>query len=388
VEIKAAHSKIGASSYSRWSKTHGGCPASVKLSEGLKSTESEYAKEGTLAHEIAASFLEKYFFNKEFSLPKRLPEDMVPAVKEYVEFVKTEALAAKASASSGHVLIEHKFDLSSVHPGLFGTADAVIYNPIEKRLTVIDYKHGAGIPVEVEENLQLQYYGLGALLSTNYPCKEIELVIVQPRCEHPEGAIRKWKTDSIQLLDYAATLAEDAAHTEAENPAINPGKHCRFCPAAAFRCTAIHEKALTLARSEFKQELSYDPEKLATALSHLPAIEAWIKQVREFAHAEAIHGRMPPGWKLVEKRATRKWKVEEEKIVEVMKEVTLRDANEFYDLKLKSPAQLEKFLNKNTVNRLRELSESISSGYTLVPVSDKRPSALVDPKAVFDVIED
>jgi len=387
-EIQPAHSTRGASSYSRWSKIHGGCPGSVKLSEGLTSLESEYAKEGTLAHEIAANTLDHYFFGKITpTVYKNLPHDMMSAVKVYVDFIINAAHAAGADVARNHVLIEHRFDMSkSVYPGLFGTSDAVIYFPKIKKLLVADYKHGAGIAVEVEDNLQLQYYALGALLSTGFPCNEVEIVVVQPRCG--DDPIRKWKFSSVELLDFAADLASDAAATEDPNAAIIPGKHCRFCPAAPTKCTAIRDKAVAIAKTEFKPVANYDAEKLAQSLAFIPAMEAWIKQVHEFAYAEAVAGRMPPGWKLVPKRATRKWVNTEEEIVQYMKDATKKKEEEFYERKLKTPAQMEKLLSKQLGEGLRKLMESVSSGYNLVPESDDRQAAkLVDAATEFTKIE-
>ncbi len=385
---QAAHSKLGASSYSRWSAKHGGCPGSVKLSEGAPSVESAYAAEGTLAHTVASQELEKYFFNRE---PQggwmAATKEMRSAVNVYVDFVKAEALAAKADTKKGHILIEHRFDLGQVHPGLFGTADAVIYDAEEKKLMVIDYKHGAGIAVDVTDNLQLMYYGLGALLSTGFPCETVELVIVQPRCEHEDGQIRRWKFSSIDIIDFSADLADDARATEDPFAPLRPGKHCRFCPAAATRCDAVKNKALALAKTEFGPVSKYEPERLAEALKVIPMLEAWISKVHEFAYGEAMHGRLPPGFKLVSKRATRKWNAPEEDIVKYMGEATKKPMSEFYtDPSLKSPAQMEKLVSKQIGEGLRKMIVSVSSGYNLVPESDPREPAKLDAKSEFTQI--
>jgi hypothetical protein len=309
---------------------------------------------------------------------------MIDAVKVYVEFVVKEAASIVSEVDKGHVLIEHKFDLESVHPGLFGTADAVLYGPREKKLVVIDYKHGAGIAVEVENNLQLKYYGLGALLSTAFPCDVVELVIVQPRCGGE--SIKRWAFKSIELLDFAADLAKDARATEMPGAKLNPGKHCRFCPAAATKCNALKNEAQALAKLEFSKAAPYDAGQLDRALKFLPALEAWIKRVREFAYNEAMEGRNPPGWKLVEKRGTRKWIASEDEIVKYMKDATKRDVNEFYDRSLKSPAQMEKLASKQINTKLREMIATVTSGYNLVPEDDARPAARIDAKTVFTQI--
>lgn len=358
------------------------------MCDGLPNIESGYAQEGTLGHAVGAGKLEKHFFDKPYEIPKNLPADMMNAVDVYVDFVKEETLKAKRQDPAGALMIEHRFDLSSVYPGLFGTADAVIYFPEDKKLMVIDYKHGAGIAVDVEDNLQLMYYGLGALLSTGYPCETVELVIVQPRCEHEDGQIRRWAFTSIDLLDFASDLADDAHATTLPNAPLNPGKHCRFCSAAPVKCPAIKAKAQAMAKLEFGQTLSYDPAQLDQALKFTGALESWIKQVREFAYGEAMHGRLPPGWKLVAKRATRKWKAPEDDVIDYILEATKHPREMcFEEPSLKSPAQMEKLCNKQTGEGLRKLMESVSSGYNLVPESDPRPPVKMDAKSEFTKIE-
>ena len=388
VAIDPAHSPWGASSYSRWSAIHGGCPGSVKMSEGCANLESEYAKEGTHAHTVASQELERILFNRQ---PKEgylaATEEMREATDVYVDFVMQMVNESNAEVDKGHVMIEHRFDLKSVYPGLFGTADAVVYDPGHKKLTVIDYKHGAGIAVEVEDNLQLQYYGLGALLSTNFPCDDVELVVVQPRCDHQDGVIRKWQFKSVEILDFAADLEADAQATMEEDAPLKPGKHCRFCPAAATKCPAIKAKAQELAKLEFGAGLSYDPVKLDQALRFIPAMEAWIKKVREFAYGEAVHGRTPEGWKMVAKRATRKWKVDDDTVIKFMAEATKKPVAEFYETpSIKSPAKMEKLVSKQIGQGLREMIESVSSGYNLVTADDPRPAAKLDPKSEFTAI--
>lgn len=387
-ETQPAHSEIGASSYSRWSTKHGGCPGSVQMARGCPNPSSAYAEEGTEAHGIAAALLEWYFFGKKHNLESPGTKEMMTAVGVYVDFVKNESLEANADPEAGHVLIEHRFDLKEIYPGLFGTADAIIYWPGQKKLTVADYKHGAGIAVDVEDNLQLQYYGLGALLSTGFPCETVELVIVQPRCEHENGQIRRWSFSSIDLLDFGADLADDAEAAFRENAPLNPGKHCRFCPAAPTKCPAIKQKAQALAKLEFGEGLSYDPNQLDAALKFIPALEAWIKRVREFAYGEAMHGRYPPGWKIVAKRATRKWNAPDVDIVDFMLDATKRETNEFFQPPtLKTPAQMEKLVSKQIGEKLRKFMVSVSSGYNLVPESDPRPPAQMDAKSEFTQIE-
>lgn len=359
-----AHSPIGASSMHRWAE----CPGSIRLSKGIEKTSSVYAEEGTKAHAVAEYYL------KNQSWPLQVDDEMKEAVQVYLNTIDGDRIVYEGEGE-----IEHVFDLSSVYPGLFGTADFTLWQPEVKLLRVYDYKHGAGIAVEPGNNPQLMYYGLGALLSLGYTAKEVELVIVQPRCYHPDGPVRRWRIPSVDLVDFAADLADYAKATEDPNAPLKAGDHCRFCPAAAI-CPEIKNKAQNKAKVEFAPALSYDPKTLAETLDWLPIFEAWIKNVREFAYGEAMHGRKVPGHKLVEKVARRKW-ADEALVYGALKTILPRD--QVFEESLRSPAQIEKLLPKDQKGVLEPLVIKESSGLTLVPDSDKRIEVNNDAKSEF-----
>lgn len=368
----AAHSKIGASSMHRWSK----CPGSVRLSQGVPSRTSAHAEEGTLAHEIAAKML----IDGHESAKGTDPE-MLGHLFGYIEEI--ERLRVQRGCE---LRVEHRFNLDNIYPGAFGTADAVVFNPNTKTLHVVDLKYGAGVPVEVANNPQLMFYGLGALLSTGYPAETVEMVIVQPRCPHPDGPVRRWSIDAVDLVDFAADLVKYAKATEAPDAPLTPGGHCRWCPAAGI-CPSIKAKAQALAKVEFSPALSYDPKVLAETLHWLPILEGWAKDTREFAYGEAEHGRTPPGWKLVEKRATRKWATNPEAATEALRTLFIvDDADIFEPAKLKSPAEIEKLVGKANFKKAESIVVKESSGYTLAPEADKRPAVRKDAKAEFEVV--
>lgn len=370
------HSKIGASSFHRWKM----CPGSVSLSESVPpQPSSSYALEGTKAHEVAAYYLEH------LSWPKDVDHEMLEAVSIYTTTVLSDA------GLQNDYKVEVGFSLDSVHPGLFGTADCVMYDEANKLVRVYDYKHGKGISVDVEDNDQLKYYALGALLAGIHGVEIVELVIVQPRCPHPDGAVRRWRFDSLELIDFAAELAEYAKRTEVSNGKLNEGEWCRFCPAAGI-CPAINRRALAVAKSEFTSTaISYDKEKLSETLKWLPMLKSFIESVNEFAYNEAIAGRTPPGFKLVGKRATRKWVNPVETTTALSTRFMDSIVREcFTEPELKSVAQVEKLLGKNK-DKIVDLYIAESSGTTLVEMSDPRPEfKKLDAKtefAEFDLFE-
>lgn len=217
-----AHSPLGGSSLKRWSA----CPGSIKMCRDIPAQTSIYAQEGTRAHEVAAHYLEQREWAKDIDLKTLL------AVEVYTKEVDKHWMRIYPN---GQRWIEKKFSLNSIHPSLFGTADCVIYDSKERCLSVYDYKHGRGVAVEVLEdgkpNFQLMYYALGAALTVNMPIRKIELIVIQPRCPHKDGPIRRHSLDAMELLEFSADLKDYAYRTEEEKPVLHSGEHCRFCPA-------------------------------------------------------------------------------------------------------------------------------------------------------------
>lgn len=385
IVTKPLHSEVGASGMERWEN----CPGSVNLSKPLGSYESVYAAEGTVAHGVAEKWLttgqlpaDVAFGSVEQGGHKIvIDEGMLEAVKVYVETIKEETMLAET------VWIEKRFHLKKIDEACFGTADCVAYFKQSKTLMVYDYKHGAGIAVDVKENVQLMYYGLGALLTdelSKLPIKQIELVIVQPRCPHPDGPVRRYTMTPEEMLEFWPRLAAAVEATKASNAPLHAGDWCRWCPAAAI-CPEIKKVANEQAIAVFTPQAIYDPNALANALEWLPTLESWIEAVRKFAYGEAEHGRTPPRHKLVDKVARRKWKsygVAEDALGMLYDEI-------YEPKKLLSPSKLEKKYGKKKMKKILDpLVDKVSSGLTLVHESDKREAAKRDPSDIFNAISE
>ena len=136
-----------------------------------------------------------------------------------------------------------------------------------------------------------------------------------------------------------------------------------------------HQHALTLV--EFGPLVDYS--KLATALVAIPLVKERIKALEEFAYAEAMKGADIPGFKLVDKRANRRWKSEAD-IIEYAQKIAV---DPYAPREVLSPAQLEKKIaetapkgkKKEAGKVLEPFVEKVSSGLALVPASDDRKPA-------------
>jgi hypothetical protein len=213
------------------------CPASVRLSKDVPRITSEHAKLGTHAHEIAEQMLKE---GPESDAFFELSESEVfPYVKIYVDLIRKEA----ATADEAHV--EKGFNLSTLHPQLFGTCDAIHFYKKQSLLRVYDYKHGSGKPVKPEKNDQLLYYALGALLEISHPVDTAELVIVQPRCPRGGEIIHRWQFKVRDVMwDFAFELIAAAKRTEDPDAAIRMGNWCWFCGAVSLCPEKLKEKQL------------------------------------------------------------------------------------------------------------------------------------------------
>ena len=115
-----------------------------------------------------------------------------------------------------------------------------------------------------------------------------------------------------------------------------------------------------------------DLPTLGRYLQNAELLEGWIAELRDLAFRMLESGKQVPGYKLVNKRATRQW-ADADKAEDFMR------ANDVYPLKepeLISPAQAEKELKKRKMALPDELVVAVSSGTTMAPESDPRPAVV------------
>lgn len=390
----ALHATLGASSAHRWIP----CPGSIRMSKGMPNESSVYAREGSAAHEIGEMALKEcknainYLgFKLDEYKEIDVDETMCALVQEYLDTVRGEIEKYEADGHSDAELgVEIRFDLSHIYPDMFGTCDAVLFLPAWRKLIVFDYKHG-WVSVPVEKNPQTMYYALGAITGKhNRDVRDIELIIVQPRSGH-RTTVKRWSCDMEELLDYKYVLIDSAKRTERPDSILNPGEWCKFCTAAPV-CRALTQKVMELimAKADPIDGIKMpNPDKipfdeLKVVWENASMIEGWIKNVKSYAHAQALQGNFLPGTKLVEGRSNRKWKDEDAAVkkLKVLK-ITGEIDGEIYTTKLKSPAQVEDMLPKKERGLIANLWVKGTGAMTLVPESDERGSMKTDGLAVF-----
>lgn len=364
------------------------CPGSVARAKGLPNYSSAAAREGTEAHSLGERILVAKKNKKPLPDMMEYDDETIDAVMMYVDHMVSLQRPGCVQ------MYEHRFALTDIHPDLYGTADGVTYYPDKKLLVISDYKHGAGIFVDVERNEQLMYYALGAVLTLGFAVNKVRIEIIQPRIRSAE-AIRPWECDIFEMWEFAEELRAAAKRTEDPNAPLCAGEWCRFCPvAAANACPLIKQQARALAQRVFSPVAKVDYDELEDTLDWFPVLESWISGVREFAYNRGMAGHKFKRHKIVAKRATRKFKNEEKAIVAISKRTGI-PRNELYITKRSamSPSQVEQIPADKLKGRIKksELTkfleghvERVSSGFTLVHESDDRPAVQqVSAKSVF-----
>lgn len=417
-----AHAQLAPSAAHRWIN----CPGSVKASEGVEERTSRFAAEGTAAHEIAsyclsqgvapAKYLEEFVdiadekarfkHGVDKDDPRvgvtifEITEEMVDAVATYVDFVQELIEAGRGVAI---VDVEQRLDMRHIHPSIFGTGDAIVYDVNAEHLHVCDFKYGKGIAVSPEDNPQLFLYGAGAARRYhNQRLNKITLHVIQPRA--PGEAIKSWPTDVLDLFDFEGDMAKAALRCFEDNPPIVPGGWCDdgFCPIRA-TCSVRRDWAFQQGLAEFDDvsgEMSLPsiagltPEQRGQVLRNADQIFAFVKSVQEAEHANALAGDMPAGFKLVAKRANRKWRSEEAAQHALgMNGLTMTEM--FVEPKFKSVAQIETTMGKKPFAAMvkqveddagEKLVVKKSSGVNLVPLESPGEAVAVSALAEFSVV--
>lgn len=355
------HAILSASASVRWIA----CPPSAKLNAELPDTTSEYAREGTCAHELA-----EYKVNKMLGIEAKNPtesldfydSEMEDCTESYAQYIAEQI----AKYDSPVVMVEQRLDFSKYVSGGFGTGDCVIV--ADDVLTVIDYKHGKGVPVSAENNSQMMLYALGALelFDSLYDIKEICMIIFQPRLENISDSV----ISVSDLLDWAENelrpKAELAAKGEGEFCA---GEHCRFCKLKA-TCRKRAEYNLMLAQYDFAPPDMLEDTEIEAILEKVEALTAWAADIKEYALSQALAGKQWTGYKVVEGKSNRKY-TDENAVAAAVKAI---GKNPYSEPEILGITAMTKLLGgKKKFDELLSKYVCKPQGKpTLVPASDKR----------------
>lgn len=183
------HALLSASSAARW--LH--CTAAPRLEAQFPETNSHYAEEGKLAHAICELKVIKHFtmqikpraFTAKLNKLKAAPlynDEMDKTSDLYIEHLSERAMRY---STRPNVAAEVRVDFGDYVPEGYGTCDCIMIGG--DTLSIVDYKHGQGVPVSAENNPQMRLYALGALRRYapvfGDTIKFVSMTIDQPRIQ-------------------------------------------------------------------------------------------------------------------------------------------------------------------------------------------------------------
>lgn len=382
------------------------CPGSMVLSAGIPDPGSEYAAEGTRAHEMAEALL------RDPTATIALNDlDMVGHVETYIGNLRQYA-------DNAELMVEQKLNYSSFLgvpvDAAWGTSDAVIIKGDE--IQVHDLKYGQGEIVSPENNPQMQLYALGALaefdgLAGDF--KHVRMVIHQPRvksapqewdCTVDElrafGVVAKQAVHLVKAAEHGFAAIAEGTKTQEEWEAayLNPtAEGCMWCRAKA-TCPKLRAEVIGTVVSHVpatpedfadisvpgKAHISpTDDAWLSAAMGKADLIEDWLKAIRAEVERRLLAGTPVTGYKLVEGRQGNRAWVSEEEAEKLLKVFKLKQ-DEMYNFKVISPTQAEKLLAESSPRRWAKAQEIISRADgkpSVAPLSDKRAALEIKPVA-------
>lgn len=400
------------------------CPGSHVLQQGKPRRSSQYASEGTAAHQVltwalqesrpAAAYIGRVIEADGFTFT--VDEDMAGHVQVCIDYV-TDA-AGDEGVIFADIRVNYSQYLDTPELEARGTADAIIARGNE--LIVIDFKYGMGVEVSAERNPQMSLYALGALQAYQDLVADFErvrMVISQPRIKK---AASEFDISVEELETWGRSTARSAVNTCRNAMAVDrtqvtsevswdqvylrPGeKQCKFCSAKA-ECPAlraeVHAYALGSGHAtpatpdEFAEcdpvpvheaigTVDDGPQWLAVCLSKVDLIEDWCKAIRAETERRLLAGESVPGYKLVPgKKGARQW-VDAKVAEETLKSMRVK-LEDMYDLKLISPTTADKLAKAGTIGprqwpRVQALFVQSQGKPHVAPVDDPRPALEIKP---------
>lgn len=380
------HAILSPSSSERWLN----CTPSARLADAAGSKTSEYAEEGTTAHELAeyvlgcwtdGTFLpecEEMPVPENIASNKYYSEEMKEAISHYIGFVTGEFYEMQKGPFGGSVrmYLEEKLDISGYAPESFGSADVSLVS--EQILHIIDLKYGKGVKVPAESP-QFKMYALGVVAKFGGPkVKRIRMSVAQPRLKHFETI----EVDVRDLLDWAEKVLRPKAKLAYEGKGEQVvGSWCQFCPVKA-TCRA-QKNEIIKDFEDHPDTLIMTDEEIVEMIGKIDRYKSWLESINQYAYAEAMKGKKWDGYKLVEGRSARKI-VDPDKVRDKLLNTYLED--EVLNISLKGITDLEKLMGKKVfAAEIGEYVKSQPGAPKLVPDSHPGKDYERDTASDFDI---
>lgn len=370
---------VGPSASGRWSVCTASPQFIVDNAAKLPSDSSEYADEGSVAHDIAAKLL-----------TGNDPGLVAPEMLKHVETYTLHVLQQTDPHIIKSVLkVEQPVNLFYM-PHRSGIVDAAVILP--DIVYINDLKYGIGVSVEAEGNTQLAIYAESLIQSweqlMDFPDDlNVVLTIVQPRDRNNSEPIREWRLTRKELAEFAKDLAAKAELAMTGKGEFVPDdKACQFCPAKGI-CSAYATRGLVALPEparviELPHPGTLTREQRVQALKAKKVLAQWMEALEDQEIHDLTNGAEPVGLKLVEGKANRKWANVDDALKLLSNHLSLDEMRPRDEII--SPAAAERALkgaklSTRFTNKMESLITRPEGKPTLVSADDPRPALSLKP---------
>ena len=379
--MSGAHSPFGGSGARRILR----CPASVGLVEKVPAylrRSSVFADRGTALHAAITLLLaeDEHAFveslaGKTFGNYAITRDDIENALRPAYAYVET-----LLDTPGAEYFLERRVVFPTI-PDTWGTVDLLVR--VDHTIHVIDFKFGVGVrvlalnpadddPAVDIVNSQLLFYACAARHSLRkffVGVESIVLAIIQPVVVDIDAEMVSSVTVTHAELDaFVAVYRAACAEALAPAPRLQPGTHCRFCPARPI-CPAHTGPLLDLAQFAVPTAAPPSTDAYLQALAAgLDLVDA-VKDIRTALHDQAKralqNGDHVPGYTLSAGRAERRWRDEVTTFVALLS-LGLDHDDVIEAETLRSPKQVELRAKARGLKVPQELIVPNCSGVALV----------------------
>ncbi|HZT03666.1 MAG TPA: DUF2800 domain-containing protein [Steroidobacteraceae bacterium] len=370
----------------------------MKATKELADVETLYSRQGSCAHHVAevcrrdglkpAMLLGAEFYGV------KVDQQMIDGVQGFIDYV---------ADFPGDEYNEQKVYFTNWVPGGFGTMDAAKVS--RERAHIIDLKYGEGVQVFAKENTQLMLYALGMYQMNGwlYDIQTFDLHVYQPRLDH----VDVWQISLKDLLQWADEIVRPKAEEAlAGTGKYLAGEHCQFCKIRKVcKARAQHMfNAITGELEDLDEQMTaplpkvptLTAEQVAKALSLKGQVTKWFSDVADYAEEQLRHGKQVGGWKLVEGRSNRVWKLDIDDVSDAISNAGLDDRKLWKPREFISPAQADEIYGKKLFAAATEKKAAGPLAYlvdkprgspVLASPDDKRPALTANPDEELDSLD-
>lgn len=346
------------------------CTAWRAESDGIPVRESTYAATGTAIHYM----LEQKGLNPGYEFAAHLGQSIegVTVDADMVEMA-VDMWDATLEVMKRHQVEEYVPECTGeAAEDVGGTLDFI--GDGREKCVLVDYKTGMGVQVSPVNNKQILFATAVCEIASD-AADIIEKhdhfvgIIIQPNSAGTVE-IKEWEFTRDQVDAFWDNHVERIREAREGRGQLVAGDHCKFCPANGL-CDATS--------GALHRMMVLDPEdreQLVEGLGMIERVKETIRALEKLAYEQLEIGAEVPGWKLVPKRATRKWAMNDDQIIARLRR-KLGGKKHIVKEVLLTPAQMEKEAKRQGIALdLEELTKKESSGATLAPADDPRDAVL------------